>query len=57
MASKRSRWFDSRYFLGFFVGKVLDALQCPEVEFDPYAFVFVVVETVCMASEAVHMAE
>ena len=45
------------HFLSFFVSEILDALQGPQVEFHPYAFVFLIIEAVSVASESVHMAE
>ena len=44
-------------FFSFLVGQVLDSLQSPKMEFDPCAFVILIIETICMASETVHMAE
>ncbi len=45
------------HFLSFLVGQVLYALQSPQMKFHPYPFIILIIKTIRMASEAVHVAE
>ena len=44
-------------FRGFFIGQVFNPLLCPEMEFTPYPFVFIVIKAERMLAKEVHIPE